>query len=106
MLSDRGILPREHPGVLAQVQVQEGAGVFIAGAQSLRERHHACEKDRQRPTREGANEKKQKKPKRDERKSVTYEKTGDTLKTFCIFTLFIAHLGAAGISGVLGGSAI
>lgn len=40
-LSDRGILPREDPGVLAQVQVQERVGVLIAGAQSLRERHHS-----------------------------------------------------------------
>lgn len=40
-LSDRGILSREDPGVLAQVQVQERVGVLIAGAESLRERHHS-----------------------------------------------------------------
>lgn len=41
VFSDRGVLPREDSRVLAQVQVQEGVGVFIAGAQSLRERHHS-----------------------------------------------------------------
>lgn len=46
VLSDRGILPREDPGVLAQVQVQERVGVLIAGAQSLRERHHSWERER------------------------------------------------------------
>lgn len=41
VFSDRGVLPRENSGVFAQVQVQEGVGVFVAGAQSLRERHHS-----------------------------------------------------------------
>lgn len=41
VLSDRCILPREDPGVLAQVQVQQGVRVLIAGAQSLRERNHS-----------------------------------------------------------------
>lgn len=44
VLSDRGVLPREDPGVLAQVQVQQRVGVLIAGAQSLRERHHSWER--------------------------------------------------------------
>lgn len=45
-LTDRGVLPREHPGVLAQVQVQQRVGVLVAGAQSLRERHHSWETGR------------------------------------------------------------
>lgn len=48
VLSDRGILSREDSGVLAQVQVQEGVGVLITGAQSLRERHYSWERERQR----------------------------------------------------------
>lgn len=44
--SDRGILPREDPGVLAQVQVQERVGVLIAGTQSLRERDNSWNRER------------------------------------------------------------
>lgn len=40
-LPDRGVVPRQHPGVLAQVEVQQTVGVLVAGAQSLRERHHS-----------------------------------------------------------------
>lgn len=99
MLSDRGVLSREDPRVLAQVQVQEGVGVLIAGAQSLRERHHTWERERDKGVRWGGVKKKRKSERRDKgSKILNRERT--LSKHFVL--LHYSYISRSSISGCYG----